>query len=168
MISIEMNKMLNAQAGAERWSSYLYHGMALKAIDLGYRGVGHWFEVQSDEELEHSHLIERYLQAQQSPVVLKSIDGVCSDWTSPLEMFRVALEHERSVTKMIDNLMSRAKNENDFATSTMLLWFVNEQVEEEEQCADYVQQFENAANVPCCFMQIDFELQKRKPHEREQ
>ena len=42
------------------------------------------------------------------------------------------LEHERKVTSLINNLYAVATAECDFATQSMLKWFIDEQVEEEE------------------------------------
>jgi ferritin len=42
------------------------------------------------------------------------------------------LAHEREVTAMINNLNSLAVEEKDYATESMLRWFIDEQVEEEE------------------------------------
>ena len=44
----------------------------------------------------------------------------------------MTLEHEKIVTSLINNLVSIARRENDYASENMLQWFVNEQVEEEE------------------------------------
>lgn len=162
MISKEMNKMLNTQVNAEIWSAYLYLSMSLDAEDRGYRGISNWFYVQSREELDHSRMIEKYMMAQEAKVHLLPLPEVETEWASPLEMFRSALSHEQVVTKSISNIMSHAQGERDYATCSFLSWFIDEQVEEEEICTDLVQQFQKASDVPCFFMQIDFELQKRQ------
>src|SRR5574341_621394 len=46
-------------------------------------------------------------------------------------VFEAALEHERRVTGMINQLMDLAIKESDHATASFLKWFVDEQVEEE-------------------------------------
>ena len=47
-------------------------------------------------------------------------------------MFEETLKHEQKVTSLINNLYSVSLAENDFATQSMLKWFIDEQVEEEE------------------------------------
>lgn len=162
MISNEMSKMLNTQVNAEIWSAYLYLSMSLHAESHGYRGISNWFYVQSREELDHSRIIEKYMMAQNVEIVLLPLAEVPSTWQSPLEMFRSALSHEQAITRKVGELMRHALLENDYATSGMLQWFVDEQVEEEEVCKDLVNEFEKASNAPCYFMQIDFDLQKRQ------
>lgn len=162
MISEEMNKMINQQINAEIWSSYLYLSMSLQAELIGYRGVANWFLVQSREELDHSRMLQKYLMAQESAVKLLPIHQVQTEWATPLEMFVQALEHERSVTKMIHTIMRQAQSEHDYATCSRMTWFIDEQVEEEETCTELVQRLEQAAQSPCYFMQIDYELQNRQ------
>ena len=162
MISNEIFKMLNAQINAEMWAAYLYLSMSLHAELNGYRGVANWFFCQSREELDHSRILQRYVMAQERPVKLMPICGVQSEWSSPLEMFRMALTHEKAVTSMINDIMINAETERDYATTSRMTWFVDEQVEEEENCTELVQKFEKASDAPCYYMQIDYELQKRK------
>lgn len=162
MISNEMSKMLNTQVNAEIWSAYLYLSMSLHAESHGYRGIANWFNVQSREELDHSRIIERYMLAQNVDIVLLPLAEVPSSWLNPLDMFRSALAHEQTITRKVGELMRHAQLERDYATSGMLQWFVDEQVEEEEVCKDLVKEFEKASDAPCYFMQIDFDLQKRQ------
>lgn len=162
MVSAEINKLLNEQINAELWSAYLYLSMSLDAEQHGYRGVSNWFYVQSCEELDHSRMISKYMMAQNARVRLMPLHEVQQEWNSPHEMFSAALTHEQSVTRRITEIMQQAQQERDYATCSMLSWFVDEQVEEEEVCSDLVQQFAKASDAPCYFMQIDFELQKRR------
>lgn len=154
--------MLNEQINAELWSAYLYLGMSLCAEEHGYRGVSNWFYVQSREEMDHSRMLQKYVMAKDGQVLLLPLAEVQKDWLSPAEMFRSSLQHEQAISKKIDAIMHAAQLERDYATCSFLSWFIDEQVEEEEECTDLVQQFEKASDAPCYFMQIDFELQKRQ------
>ncbi|UCC29842.1 MAG: hypothetical protein JSU86_16755 [Phycisphaerales bacterium] len=49
---------------------------------------------------------------------------------------RSALESERQVSGMINDLVSLAESEKDYATRSFLNWFVDEQVEEESSMTD--------------------------------
>lgn len=161
MISKEIQKLLNKQINAELWSAYLYLSMSIDAESNGYHGVSHWCYIQAQEELDHSRILQKYMLSQESRITLTPIEKVAECWSSPLEMFRDILSHEKVITKMINEIMLKAQQEHDYATTSMLMWFVDEQVEEEESCLDLVQQFTKASDSPCCFMQIDYELQKR-------
>lgn len=73
-----------------------------------------------------------YVLQRDGRVMLKPIDAVPTEWKSPLDMFENTLKHEQKVTSLINQLYATAVSDNDFATQSMLKWFIDEQVEEEE------------------------------------
>lgn len=162
MINTTIYTLLNKQINAEIWSSYLYRSMSLFAESHGYRGISNWFYIQSHEELDHARMIEKYILAHSHQVKLLPIVEVPCQWSSPLEMFRQALTHEQTITRKIGEIFEQAQRDRDYATCSFLTWFIDEQVEEEESCSQLIQQFEKAGDMPCYFMQIDYELQQRK------
>ncbi len=162
MINSTIYKMLNKQINAEIWSSYLYLSMSLFAEAQNYRGISNWFYIQSREELDHSRMIQKYIMAHNLKVQLLPIAEVPTSWASPLEMFKQALSHEQTITRKINDIINQAQGERDYTTCNMLSWFVDEQLEEEENCSRLIQQFELAGDMPCYFMQIDYELQQRQ------
>ena len=162
MINTTIYTLLNKQINAEIWSSYLYRSMSLFAESHGYRGISNWFYIQSHEELDHARMIEKYIMAHSHQVKLLPIVEVPCQWSSPLEMFRQALTHEQTITRKIGEIFDQAQRDRDYATCSFLSWFIDEQVEEEESCSYLIQQLEKAGDMPCYFMQIDYELQQRK------
>lgn len=162
MISQQIQKLINEQINVELWSAYLYLSMSLDAEHKGYSGIGNWCYVQAQEEFSHSRILQRYMISQDCDVSLTAIRDVSNNWDTPLEMFHSILNHERVITKMINEIVLQAQRLQDYATINLMMWFVAEQVEEEEQCLDLVQKFSKASDAPCYFMQIDYELKKRK------
>lgn len=132
MISKELETAINKQINAEFWSAYLYLSMSVHFGHKGLPGFSNWFKVQFKEEQDHAHKLINYLIAKGNKVELQPIERVDTSWNSLLHAFEVTLEHEKLVTSMINNLVSIARKENDYASENMLQWFVNEQVEEEE------------------------------------
>ena len=65
-------------------------------------------------------------------MTLTPIKAVPTTWDSILDVFESTLAHERSVTGLINKLFALTTAENDYATQSMLKWFIDEQVEEEE------------------------------------
>ena len=104
----------------------------MNAEAKGEKGVANWFFIQFREEQDHARILMNYLLSRDAEVKLAAIDAVPTEWASSLEMFRDTLAHEKKVTAMINNLAAIAAEDKDFASSNMLVWFVNEQVEEEE------------------------------------
>jgi ferritin len=106
--------------------------MSMDAQAKGHSGVANWFKVQFQEELDHVQIFMNYLNSLGAKVVLKPIDAVPTEWASVLDMFKATLDHERKVTAMINNLAAIAQADNDFASVNRLVWFIDEQVEEED------------------------------------
>ena len=104
MLSKRLHDALNAQINAELWSAYLYLSMSMDAENKGLKGVANWFFVQFREEQDHARILMNYINSRDAKVVLKPIEEVRTEWTSPLDMFKDTLEHEKVVTSMINNL----------------------------------------------------------------
>ena len=132
MLNKRVEDALNAQINAELWSAYLYLSMASYCHAEGKSGIARWFEVQFKEEQDHAMIFFNYVISRGGKVELKAIDEVPTKWDSALAVFENTLEHERKVTSLINNLYAVATAECDFATQSMLKWFIDEQVEEEE------------------------------------
>lgn len=161
MLSKKLLDALNAQVNAEFWSAYLYLSMSADAAAKGHKGVANWFAVQFREEQDHARILMNYLLSRGAEVRLAPIAEVRTTWGSPLEMFRDTLEHEKEVTAMIDNLCRIAADDCDFASSNMLVWFVDEQVEEEESAKDLIDALEQVDDSKLGLYMIDKELAAR-------
>ncbi len=66
------------------------------------------------------------------------IAPVPTEWATPLAAFEDTLAHEEKVTSLINDLYALAEEEKDYATRSMLGWFIDEQVEEEETAKGYI------------------------------
>ena len=138
MLSKQLQDALNAQVNAEFWSAYLYLSMSVDFSAKGYKGIANWFAVQFREEQDHAQILINYILSRGGEVKLAPIAEVETSWASPLAAFEDTLKHERVVTSMINNLCRIAAEEQDYATSNMLVWFVDEQVEEEDSAQDMI------------------------------
>ena len=139
MLSKQLHDAVNAQINAELWSAYLYLAMSMDAEAKGYKGVANWYHVQFREEQDHARIFMNYLNSRDAKVVLQPIDAVPETWESVADMFKQTLEHEKKVTALINNLASIANEDRDFASINRLNWFIDEQVEEEENARDMIQ-----------------------------
>ena len=102
-----------------------------------------------------------YLQSRGGRVVLKAIEAVDTEWASPLAAFEHTLQHEQKVPSLINNLMTIAIEEKDYAAQSRLQWFVDEQVEEEENATDLIQKLRMVEGNGYGMYQIDQELAAR-------
>ncbi|MBR5811742.1 MAG: ferritin [Alistipes sp.] len=161
MLSEKLHAAINEQINAELWSAYLYLSMSMDAESKGYKGVANWFYVQWLEEQDHAHILMNYLNSRDCKVELKPIKEVRTEWNTILEMFQETLRHEKVVTSLINNLAAIAAEDKDFASSNMLVWFINEQVEEEESARDKIFAVEAVEGNKYGMYQLDKEMATR-------
>ena len=161
MISKNLHNAINAQVNAELWSAYLYLAMSLDAESKGYKGIANWFYVQFQEEQDHARIFMNYLNSRDAKVELLPIDPVPSSWNSILDMYKQTLEHEKKVTAMINNLAAIANEDRDYASANRLVWFIDEQVEEEESARDMIAAFEAVEGNKYGMYMLDKELAAR-------
>lgn len=138
MLNKKIEKAINAQINAELWSAYLYLSMAAYSHTAGREGTANWFEIQFKEEQDHAKILYNYVVSRGGRVILSAIDAVPTEWDSILEVFEETLKHEQKVTSLINDLYALAVDEKDFATQSMLKWFIDEQVEEEETAQNII------------------------------
>ena len=165
MLSEKMQNALNAQINAELWSAYLYLSMSMDASAKGLKGVANWFAIQFKEEQDHAQILINYVNARGGRVLLAVIDAVQTEWNSPLAMYENTLEHEQKVTSLINDLYNLAIEEKDHATNNFLQWFVEEQVEEEENAMELVAKIKFADGDNRLMYELNNELGERSPSE---
>ena len=160
-MSNELHHAINAQINAELWSAYLYLAMSLDAEAKGHKGVANWFYVQFQEEQDHARIFMNYLNSVDAKVTLLPIDEVPATWDNVLAMFKQTLEHEKKVTSLINNLAAIANEDRDFASINRLVWFIDEQVEEEENARDMITAVEAVEDNKYGMYMLDKELAAR-------
>lgn len=161
MVSKKLETAINKQINAEFWSAYLYLSMSVHFAHKGLPGFANWFKIQFKEEQDHAHRLINYLISKGNAVELQSVEKVTTSWESVLKAFEDTLEHERVVTSFINGLVAMSREENDFATESMLQWFVNEQVEEEETAQSMIDTLRLIGNNGFGIYTIDKELGAR-------
>lgn len=157
-----IEEAINAQINAELWSAYLYLSMGTNFRAKGLDGVANWFEVQFKEEQEHAMILYKYMQSRGARVVLAPIAAVQTEWATPLEAFEDTLLHEKKVTAMIHNINKMAIEANDYATQNRMVWFIDEQVEEEDEAQKLVDAFKMIEGEKVGLFMLDKELGNRK------
>lgn len=131
MINPRLEEAINNQINAELYSAYLYLSMAAYFEDANLPGFANWMRVQFEEEQFHGMRFLNYLVERGGRVKLEAIEKPRFEWNSVLEVFEETLEHEKHVTALINNIADIAEEEKDRATRNLLIWFIDEQVEEE-------------------------------------
>jgi ferritin len=158
----QMEKALNDQINAEMASAYLYLGMSSYFTDRNLKGFAQWMRVQAKEEMGHAMKIFDFVQERLGSVSLGAIAAPKGKWTSPAEVMKATLAHEKKVTGLIHGLVAMAKAKKDYATEVFLQWFVKEQVEEEANADEIVQQLKMIGDQPGPLFMLDSVLGKRE------
>ena len=159
MMTEKLQKAVNDQITAELWSSNLYLQMAFYFEKEGWDGFAHWMHKQSDEERNHAIMLANYLAKRGGEAKVNMVDVVPNGWGSVKEVFANVAEHERHVSRLIDDLVDVASAEKDKATQDFLWGFVREQVEEEATVDAIVNKIERCGDSGLIF--LDSELAKR-------
>jgi len=133
MLSDNLTKAISEQINAEYYSAYLYQSMSAYAEDASLKGAASWLWVQAREEMAHAIHMYQYILDRDALPTYGAIEAppASSSFTSMLNVFEAVLVHERKVTERINNIATLAMKENDHACYQFIMWYVNEQVEEE-------------------------------------
>lgn len=161
MLSKKLEEALNAQVNAEFWSSYLYLSMSADFAFKGLPGFANWMNIQFQEEKDHAIKFFNYIISRGGRPDLRPIAEVQKEWASPLEAFQSTLEHEQVVTKLINNLYTLATEDQDYATQSTLKWFIDEQVEEEDNARAIIDKLKMIGDNGYGIYQLDKELALR-------
>lgn len=155
MLQPPIETALNQQFNQEQTAAQEYLAMAAWCEHRNLRGFAAFMRHQSDEERVHAlklldHVVERGGRAN-----IQQISAPESEFNSPLDLFRAALERERTNTRSINALYALAAEHNDYATQTFLHWFITEQVEEEQWGVEAVALLEMAGDNRSALMMLD-------------
>lgn len=134
--------LLNEQINKEFYSAYLYLDFANYYASVGLDGFENWYKVQAQEERDHAMLFYQYLQNNGERVTFEAIAKPEHHLTDNMAPLKAALEHEKYVTSLIDNIYAAAFDVKDFRTMQLLDWFVKEQGEEEKTASDLITKME--------------------------
>jgi ferritin len=161
VLSEKMVDALNKQINRELYSAYLYLSMSAYNTFKGLKGFANWFMVQYQEEMTHTMKIYDYVNDQGGQVKLMTVAEPPTEFGSPLEMFEKTLEHEKFVTKCINDLVDLAIERKDHATRIFLQWFVTEQIEEEANDNEIITKLKLVGKEGNGLFMIDKELAAR-------
>jgi len=98
---------------------------------LNLSGFANWMRVQFEEEQFHAFKFVDYLNERGGRVLLEAIEKPQIEWENVIEVFEQTLEHEKHVTSLLNEIAELAEVEKDRATRNLMVWFIDEQVEEE-------------------------------------
>ena len=135
-----VQQAIGDQIREEFYSAYFYLAAAGYFESVSLTGFADWMRQQSREEITHALKFFDFLLDRGSRGVLQAIAQPPHEFTSPLDVFSQALEHERLVTARINDLYALTVREQDYPAQVLLQWFITEQVEEEKTTGQLVEE----------------------------
>jgi ferritin len=162
MLPKKIETAMNKQINHEMYSAYLYLSMSVYFHGLNLEGFAHWVRVQAREEMAHAMKLYHHILERDGDVNLDAIKAPEAAWKSPLDACQAVLKHEQLITKLIHTLTDLSYAEKDHASTTLLHWFVNEQVEEEASATLLVERVKMVKESTGGLYMLDRELGKRE------
>ena len=162
MLSKTLEDALNEQLNKEYYSAFLYLSMSSHFESINLLGMASWMRMQYEEEVLHGLKIFDMIIDMEGTVALKQVDGPPTKFDSVIGVFEKTLEHERNVTKMINEIYALAQKENNYAVQSALQWFIDEQVEEEKSVLEIVNQLKMIGDETTPLLMLDNKLSTRQ------
>lgn len=162
MIGENVKEILNEQINKEFYSAYLYLAMSGYLSEIGLYGFSKWAEIQAREEIDHGMIVFEYLIKQNAKIQLTNLETPNIKFGCPKEIFEQIYEHEKSITESINNIAKLTENECDLATRKFIDWYLDEQIEEEDNIHRILQKMKNFGTEKASLYLIDKELGERK------
>ena len=161
MLSEKLHNALNDQMNYEFYSAHAYLAMAAYCTDESYDGFANFFLVQAEEERYHAMKFYTFLSNLGYRAKIDGFHSPGNEFTSVLDAFKKALEHEKEVTRRIYDLSDIALDEREHATMAFLKWFIDEQVEEESTFDTLIAKISRIENDSNAIFMLDAELAGR-------
>ncbi|MBP1888951.1 ferritin [Clostridium moniliforme] len=161
MLSKNLLESLNKQVNFEFYSSYLYLSMAAYAESVDLSGFANFFRVQAQEELAHAMKFYDYIFQKNGVVTLETIPKPDLTFDNIIDVFQKGYNHEQLVTKKIYELADIASEEREHSTMSLLNWFIDEQVEEENNFNSLLKRIRRSEGNPAAIYMMDDELATR-------
>jgi len=160
-MNTELEAAFNGHITAEFASTYNYLQMAAWFDAQHLLGFSKWMRAQADEEWTHGMRFYDYMLERGNDIQLQPVPGPQHAFSSPLEVFEVALENERDVSSRIQVLYAKAMSANDYPSFSLLQWFMDEQVEEESSMEHIIARLKLIGDNAPALLMLDQELGQR-------
>ncbi|MCY4170036.1 MAG: ferritin [Bacteroidetes bacterium] len=165
-LSDRMQIALNQQIKAELEAAYYYLALSAEMEDRSLKGFAHWLRIQWEEELVHGLKLYDFLLQRDAKVELHALEKPeIKSGQTILEIFSNVLEHEQYISSRINELYGLALEDQDYGSQTLLHWFIDEQLEEEESAREIRDNLRLVGESGAALFLLDRELGERSQHE---
>ena len=147
IIKSQVVDAMNAQIQSEFGASAQYVAIAVYFDESGLPDLASFFFRQAEEEREHAMKFVHFMLEAGAKPIIPGLPDMRNEFENASDAVQFALDQEIKVTNQINNIMSIAVAENDFASQNFLQWFVEEQVEEVDSMSTLLQTIEHAGSA---------------------
>jgi ferritin len=163
-----LSNAVNAHINKELTSAYLYRQLSADADYDDFPGYSYWFHTQYKEELQHAqklinfqqslrHRVEYFtLEDPQLQIMQLTIDSPLLDYMT------TALNKEQELSVFIQLQAQKAEQYKWWAYRELLDWFIEEQVEEVEQCQRAIADLARAQDNFAALLILDKKMGEQK------
>lgn len=146
-----MEKLLSDAYINEIKNVLFYSSLSTECSKKSLMGFAKFFKNQSDEEYEHSkkllnhlvyHKINIYLDINYNELFF--YDNYLDVSLFVDEILKKSLKREKEGSKNFEEIMKYIENNKMYKHQDIILWFINEQVEEENFFSKLIQKFKNS------------------------
>jgi ferritin len=157
-----VGELLNRQIAMEAHSSYSYLAMASWCYTHGLNGSGDFFKKQSGEERGHMLRIFDYMVDAGAQPLVPEVTKIEQHFEGLRDVLVKALEQEITITHSFNNIVDHCHKIKDHVTIKFLQWFLEEQLEEEQQARRCVELFDLIGTEDGGLFRIDKEIIRLK------
>ena len=161
MLPEKLLTKMNEQITHEFFSAHYYLAMAAYFMKEDLDGFANFFIVQAEEERSHAMKFFNFINDQGAEAVITGFKDPKRDFNSAEEIFTLALEHEKLVSSLINDLMAEAQEEKHYPSISFLQWFIDEQVEEEASMGKLLNKVKRVGEEGHGILMLDKELAAR-------
>lgn len=160
-LNSDLAAALNDQVNAELAAAHNYLAFAAYFDSIDLPGFAQWFRAQSLEETQHAMKFYDFIVKRDADVTLEAISQPKNTFESASDAVATALKMEQKVSAQIHALYGKAADTRDYAAQSLLNWFLDEQVEEEDSFRNLLTQTKAAQNDPWNLQVLDKDLATR-------
>ena len=141
MLNKRIEKMLNDQITKELYSSTLYLSMSSWFASMSLDGFAQWYYIQTAEERDHALIFYHFMKQTGARTIFQKLEEPTWDFKDIQDILEQTVKHEEFITSSIYDIVKAANEENDYKTVQFLNWFIEEQVQEENNANNNLNRF---------------------------
>ena len=152
----------------EAHSSSSYLAMSAWCYTQGLNGSGDFFKKQSNEERNHMLKLFDYLVDAGGQPVSPEVTNIGHSFEGLRDILVKALDQEIAITQSFNSITDHCHKVKDYQTAKFLQWFLEEQLEEEQQARRCLELFDLIGIEDGGLFRIDKEIIRLKTHDMTQ